>query len=335
MSLHHSIQSRLYCPIPSAINPLVDTIHQQTLQWACDFKLVVTDGKTYPRLSAAKFAWLVARGYPEVNLHNLQIVSDWITCVFIHDDLCDGSRVGKTPQGLRPMHHQFLLALDGEHGHALDDPLSYALRDIYQRLREKTSDGWRRRFRDHMAAYFQANRWEAQNRLLDRIPSLDTYLHWRQYTSCVEPCFDLILMSDQLSSEAAYLSHESVRSLARMANNYIAWVNDIFSLDRERQEGNMNNLVVVLQNEYQLSLQAALELAIEMCNSEMEAFLNLASHLPSWGEQEDDQLNRYIRGFRSWMRGNLDWYMDTGRYHVEDERSEIDTSDMDMLALAS
>ncbi len=314
---HRPTQPSIYCPVSSSINRHVETIHHRTLQWACDFNLVLPGTPDYQRLEAAKFAWLVARVYPRAGYTELQIISDWVTWIFIHDDLCDVSAIGKRPQRLRHIHNMMLWVLEGGSLTAENQRLASALYDIRQRLWWQTDAQWLRRFTDHMDQYFQANRWEASNREASRTPSLEAYTEMRPFTSGLEPCIDLMLMAAQLSAASAFLKHRVVHSLTLRANRFISWTNDIYGLDKEIQEGNMNNLVLVLQHEYQLSAQAAIHLAVEMCNTEMEAFLSLESNLPSFGEAEDIKLNTYLAGLRSWMRGTLDWYLESGRYDVE------------------
>ena len=105
-----------------------------------------------------------------------------------------------------------------------------------------------------------------------------------------------------------------VRRLNRLTNNVISWSNDLFSLEKELRQGELLNLVVALRAEYGLTLQAAVTRAAQMHDAEVRAFLELESHLPSFGAQADALLKRYIAGLRSWMRGNVDWSQMTARY---------------------
>ncbi|MFV8131454.1 terpene synthase family protein [Streptomyces syringium] len=54
-------------------------------------------------------------------------------------------------------------------------------------------------------------------------------------------------------------------------------------------------------------------IALGMCEAQMRRFDRLSKPL---AEEGDAALARYVRGLGAWIRGNLDWSMSCGRYHV-------------------
>ena len=191
-----------------------------------------------------------------------------------------------------------------------------ALQDIRQRLIQKTSKEWVERFAHDVDQQLQGYIWEATNRLENITPDLSTYVKLRPYPLVIFPCLDLTWISKDIPANAKFLRHIYVQNMAVMASNYVGWTNDILGVNRELDEGNPHNIVLVLQQEYNLSLQDAVQQAVQMCNAEMKAFLNLESHLPSFGEADDASLKDYINGLRSWMGGHFVWYSETRRYNV-------------------
>jgi 5-epi-alpha-selinene synthase len=99
-----------------------------------------------------------------------------------------------------------------------------------------------------------------------------------------------------------------------MTNNVISWANDIVSLEKERRQGDVHNLAIILSHERNLSLQAAVNQVGALHDDEVGAFIALARRLPSFTPTIDADLQRYVSGMRFWMRANLDWSLDAVRY---------------------
>ena len=310
----------LECQIPPSINECVRAAHLHHIQWACQLQIVRENSSNYRRLQKAKFAWLIGRTYSYVSLEDLNLAVDLATWLFAYDDICDASQIKNNPGGLMTLHQRFLDILQGNEMVSEDDPLCRALHDIYQRLYKRTSRVWVKTFVEQIKDYLEANRWEASNRLESSIPDLGTYIKMRQFSGAVNLCFSLIGIFCDIDPRAEFLRHSYLKQLSVMANNRICWDNDIFGLQKEIQEGNINNLVLVLQHEYKIDLQEAVDLAVQMSNKELDAFFKLEKRFRE-GElgyfvQEETQFQKYLNGICCWIGGNFDWYSDTERYQV-------------------
>lgn len=303
-----------YCPISPAINENVEMAHEHTIQWTCDFKLIPHNGEKYEHFCVAKFAWLAARAYPDVSIDDLNLISDWTSWLFCLDDTWDDD-----PDMGRFLffEKELLDILNVKSITAHDEPFTLGLYDIKQRLLQKTTPVRVNKFCSSVKQYFQGAKWEHINRLQNKL-CLATYLKMRLFASAMYTYFDLIGLH-QNSRIPEFREQIYVQQLEVMVNNWVSWVNDIFGLHREIKEGNLSNLVRVLQEEYSLSQQEAVNGAVEMCDAEMRAFLILESQIPLLEKDENLDLKRHIKGLRSWMRGYLDWHTieDTKRYQVE------------------
>ncbi|MGW7520515.1 terpene synthase family protein [Streptomyces sp. NPDC054796] len=102
----------------------------------------------------------------------------------------------------------------------------------------------------------------------------------------------------------------------------ISWANDVLSGVRELSWPGAINLVRVLAQERGCSLESALDLAVEMHTQETRNFVALAERLRG-RRDTDPRLEEYLAGLESWVRGNQDWSLITGRYHVEDPRCTV------------
>jgi hypothetical protein len=56
-----------------------------------------------------------------------------------------------------------------------------------------------------------------------------------------------------------------------------------------------------------------------LVEQEVERFIALENDLPSFGAEADGLVRRFMAVLRSWMRGNLDWSYESGRYQTTAE----------------
>lgn len=303
----------LFCPFPSAVNRHADAVHQDTLAWAKHFNLITTTA-AYQRFSAAQFGWLAARAYPDALREELQIVSDWNTWLFMLDDQCDEGGIGKQPDQLAQLFASFVVLLQGGDDSVSKIPLAQALVNLRQRLSQKATAAWMLRFIASTQDYFAACHWEATNRAHRIVPDVASYIAMRPLSGGLNTDVDLIDITERINLPPEVRTHPTIQALTLMANNVVCWSNDIFSLEKEMQRGDVHNLVLVLRHADHLTLQEAIDRAAAMHDAEVRAFIELAAMLPSFDPAINADLSRYVSILRSWMRGNLDWSHATGRY---------------------
>ncbi|GAA6617801.1 terpene synthase family protein [Scytonema sp. NUACC26] len=304
---------KLHCPLPSQINKYVDAMGDYSLEWVSRFNLLAKES-TYRRFSKSKFFLLAARAYPNCPLEELKIGNDWLSWVFIWDDLCDLSELKTQPEALKVYHKRFLKILNGAELTSNDVPLTHALYDLRQRTVQRASKEWFRHFLLCFEEYFQGCVEEAAVRAQNIVPDVDTYMMIRRasvggnlFLTVSEFCNNFML-SDFLRN------HDFVDKLKLMTINVLAWCNDVFSASREMASGDVHNIVLVLHYQQQLSLETALERAVIMHDEEMESLISLEASIPVFGNKLDTELAQYISIMHTWIRGNLDWYSYTDRY---------------------
>ncbi|GGL95465.1 hypothetical protein GCM10010840_36930 [Deinococcus aerolatus] len=158
--------------------------------------------------------------------------------------------------------------------------------------------------------------WEATNRASGAVPELETYLHRRPMTAGLKIDAVFIEVMDGVQLPSALRDHPAVQRLAELADRAVCWSNDVLSLEKELQEGDMHNLVQVLMQAHGLSVQAALDEAAQMYHMEIEEFLEVERMLPSFGVEEDGQVRQYAQLLKSRIGGILTWSRRSTRYQV-------------------
>jgi len=308
----------IYCPFPSAISPYAEKIHRHTLDWVQQLNLVTSE-KAYKRLRASKFGRLAARAYPDAPLDRLEIVSDWNTWLFILDDQCDEWGLGKHPEQLAALHSRCLEILSGSMPNSEDVALVYALYDIRTRIQPLMSLSWLTRFVQSAAEYFESTVWEAKNRFQGIWPDSPTYILMRPYTGGLYTDIDLIELTNGIALPLQIRKHPRIQQLAVITNNVVCWSNDIISLQKEFNHQDMHNLVLVFHHHRQISLQSAIDQVARLIESQVRQFIILEKSLPSFGADIDRDIEKFIAVMRAWMRGNLDWSFESGRYQPTEE----------------
>ncbi|CAA9892632.1 (-)-gamma-cadinene synthase ((2Z,6E)-farnesyl diphosphate cyclizing) [Candidatus Methylobacter favarea] len=308
----------IYCPFPSAISPHADALQNHTLDWVKHFNLV-KDEPAFAHLRASRFGWLAARAYPNASLDRLEIVADWNTWLFMLDDQCDEWGIGKHPEQLGALHFKCLETLSGSPPQEQDMALVQAMYDIRSRLQPFMPLSWLTRFVQSVAEYFESTLWEARNRDQGIWPESKTYIQMRPYTGGLYTDIDLIELTEAVALPLSVRKHISIQHLTNLTNNVVCWSNDVISLQKEFNHRDMHNLVLILHHRQQISLQAAINRVVKLIERQVRRFIILESSLPSFGAENDEAVKKLIAVLRAWMRGNLDWSLESGRYRPVNE----------------
>lgn len=302
----------LQCPIPPAIHDLVAGARESCESWAVAMGLAEPGSAALRVLRAGRFANLAARTYDYANAEQLALGADWATFLFFYDDIVDVaiSQRGETAEEeLVGLDAAIVASLRGAPCSSDAPPLVAAAADIRRRLQSMASAQWAERLADDTALYLQGVRWERAVERTHAPLTLATYRHMRPMISAVPTVLTL---------GAAFLCPTRpdvgrsplLQELARVANNHICWVNDIYGLDRELAFEQRANVVVALASTEAIPLRDALDRAIVLCNAEMDTFVGIERHLQQIGDGEDP----YVQVVSRWVRGNLDWHCESGRY---------------------
>jgi hypothetical protein len=319
---------QLYCPFPPEVNPHFEAVHEQTLAWGRQFGLV-EDERAIARLRDAKIGSLVARAYSRSPRDPLVILTDLHTWLFILDDECDEAGIGKRPQRLGALHAQCLEVLSGlkpENRPMLsrtrpDAALIQALCDLRCRMDGLMSRARMERFAVSVSEYFEAGVWEAKNREIGVWPNSTTYTPIRPFAGGMYIVLDLIDLTEGDTLPLVVRKDPCYQRLMLIASNVVLWSNDLFSLHKERAHHDMHNLALVLQHEEDINLQAAVDRVAWLIEREVKRFIALEARLPSFGPAVDSLLQRFVGVFRAYMRGNIDWSCETGRYRYAEAQT--------------
>lgn len=309
----------IHCPFHSSINPWVQEAHAHTLDWAKQYRLVRKEEALH-RFETSRFTWLAARAYPTAGRVELEAINDWLTWLFLFDDQFDEGVIGGPAQHLEPLLESYVAFLARPVTAPGLSPAAAALVDLCQRTRSQMPDTWWARFAHHFSLYLRTYPWSVGNTARGTAPALVEYLERRRHSGGMYPAIDLIELVLHRELPRGLLEGSHLPLLSRITNDVVCWSNDIFSLEKENARGDVNNLVLVVEREERIPLQQAVDQVGAMVSAAVELFLRVERTLPACPADLERDVQHYLRMLRGWMRGNLDWSIETGRY-AQVERS--------------
>ena len=298
----------LECPIAPEVHAQAESAHERTIAWLCATGLAPTL-RHVTRLRAARVGWLVARGFPRARAWALQLASDWTALFCLLDDHVEAiASAGAVEARLAGL----LAAFDAAAGPD-GDPLAAALADLRRRMDRLAPARWVDRFRARLGELFACFTAEAGFRERGAPPALAAYLALREVSVGLHVLFTFTALTEAIDLPAEVLAHPAIASLERRASNVVGWANDILTYEKEVAQGEVLNMVVVLQAAHGHAPREALARGIARHNAEVQAFLAEAAALPSFGEH-DAAVARHVAVLRAWIPGHLAWGVETGRY---------------------
>ncbi|WP_440064431.1 4-epi-cubebol synthase [Streptosporangium sp. OZ121] len=300
----------LPCPFPSEVNPHVERVNAETLDWLVD-RGILEDAETVERYRQAKYGWLGARTYPYAEHHTLRLATDWCVWLFAFDDaFCESGRgAGEITRALPRL---FTVLDDLEAGQEVDDVFAGALLEIKTRISTYGDDDQLDRWRAVTKDYLFAQVWEAANREADVVPKVDDYIFMRRRTGAMLTVFALIDLASGCSLTPEEWRHPDVKAITESANDVVVWDNDLISYAKESDSANSrNNLVSVLARHRGYSRQQAMEAIGAMRN---RAIADMVALRPSLEALGSEAVLAYVRGLEFWISGSVDYSLTSSRY---------------------
>jgi hypothetical protein len=294
-------------------HPASARVSAANIFWAARFELVTNDIANQA-LRAIRCGSCAAHTFPRAPEEVVTIAADLIAWLFLFDDRYGEGSSDDTIEGMQERLATYESVARTGRLPAESTPFHRALLDLRARGRELASDAdeWSARFSRSLGAYFQGCLLEHPFRRSDKRLDLEEYRRVRALSIGLFPVFELIPLAGATLSTSD-LAHPTVARIQMTAALLCAWVNDVYSFQKETKDGDPLNLVSVLANEYGLSVAEAMGAAAEVFNTDLALFEEDVATLDGKVEGLDD----YVQGLRDWIYGNLAWTGLSGRYRVD------------------
>lgn len=306
---------KLFCPLPSELHPDMEAIEAEALERWADYLGMYARHPVFQKLRRSHFPLLLGRCHPTASQERMRAVLDFLIWNFSWDDQVDVGHL--SAEWVRQQSETASSVLHGSEPYLDSPPLLWLLASIRKRLAERMPEEWMERFIQACDTYFQGTVREAEVRGGRTCLGVDSYIALRRLSVGTYMVFAQVEAVEGFVLPREVLAHPAILSLVETATDVIAWANDLFSLSQDLADDFHPNLVFSLQKEQGLCLQEAVDAAARMHDAAMRRFLEEQRQLPSFGEH-DAQVALFVTGMRRWIRANVDWSIQTGRYR-EDE----------------
>lgn len=280
---------KIYCPFPSTT--FDDRPHPAAADAAREIYAMIDgfDGGTSLLKDAAAEVCLgdfTGRLHPDATPRGLSLIMMCHLVFFGHEAWIEqrydrGDQL--SPLELNGTYDRALEVYDGIPAAPSDTLVAHLLEHFGTAVRAFNRPEHSGRIRVAMEGYLRAQVWELDVRNHRGMPPLTIYQAMRRDTCAAVLQFELFPLMFDLNIPGELLDHPVVRQLQAMHSNYTAWVNDLFSLEKEMKEKGALNLVFVLQKENNLPLRQAIDFAAEMVRAEATAYIDLKASLPRLG----------------------------------------------------
>lgn len=307
---------QLRCPFPSAVHPAAARLEESAVAWMRRFGFI-RDAAEEEAARAAQFGRLAALTYPHASTEGAQLACDWMIWLFLQDD----EYMERAAEAGRPMDYarhtlRCLRVLHDPDAPPGEDPYILALHELCARTRRQIGPEHFQRFVAGLHEYFTGAGAEVIYLCNREIPSLEEYIALRESSIALRSVMFVLLESGMnCPLPGDRWGSTEIQSLALSASRVNSWINDILSGLRELHWPGAINLITVLAQHHGCAPTEAIEMAVAYHDRELGAFLDMAEQLRR--TSDDPQVARYLDGLAAWTRGNQDWSLTCGRYHVD------------------
>jgi len=302
--------------LPPPLNQHCASVRRHSMQWLA--KVGLARGTSRMRSHAAiDIPLFAAMTVPWATRTDLMLMQDWLAWVFELDDLFDHSASGFRLDAVNRLKVAFSLILSGGHrvpGPDSEESICTGLRDLWRRIRLRSSPAWRSRFVQHVMEYVESFEWEEVNRRNHRCPDVEEYLRRRQQTGAAHPSLDLLIPTLGIPFDDLDWEDPLILRLEYIVSETITLSNDLISYRKEDECGDLHNLVLILIHGNGVDEQDAVMRIGETVAQHLKEFDIGASHLLERQGVHREHLARYLYGLRTVMSGHYLWSQRSARY---------------------
>ncbi|NOJ94958.1 germacradienol/geosmin synthase [Corallococcus coralloides] len=320
-----------YVPWPARLNPNLEAARAHTKAWSYQMGILGpprdgTDREVWSerRFDGMDYALLCAYTHPEAPGPELDLITDWYVWVFYFDDhfleVFKYSRDVKGGQAYLDRLPLFM-PLDMSPPPEPTNPVERALWDLWQRTVPSMSMDWRKRFFENTKHLLDESMWEIENISEARISNPIEYIEMRRKVGGAPWSSDLVEHAVSAEIPDRVVRSRPMRVFKDTFSDAVHLRNDLFSYERELEEGELSNGVLVVEEFLDCDTQRAADLVNDLLTSRLQQFeTTFATELP-WlfaeyglNPVEQAQVLTYLRGLQDWQSGGHEWHMRSNRY---------------------
>ncbi|MDQ1429121.1 MAG: germacradienol/geosmin synthase [Acidimicrobiaceae bacterium] len=323
-----------YMPYDVRVNPHLDDAREHGRVWARRMGMLeslpggvgIWDDHKY---DAIDLALCGAAINPDGDGPDLDLTTKWLIWGTYADDYYPAV-FGRTRDmvGAKVLHERMgaFMPVDGSPPSVTPmNPVESGLADVWSAtigpLSQKDRLGFRTAIRDMTESW----QWELANQIENRVPDPVDYIEMRRKTFGSDLTMSLSRLKHGQQVPAAIYRSRPIRALESASSDYLCFMNDIFSYQKEIEfEGELHNCVLVVQHFLgpdRCNRDRAVDIVCDLMTARMRQFEHVVAHeVPALSDEFDlddngrAAMNGYVEELQVWMSGVLNWHRHCRRY---------------------
>lgn len=299
------------------LNPYANVATEVIGDWLKELK-IIKDFDTLRLFQEERPDLYGGYSFPLIGFERFTTITKSLVLWIMFDDLAienENSRKYWTDNNLSL--DDYLIALHNGYLSPNADPFLRAWWEIGQSFAEKMSKQWQNSFAKEFVDWVRQSikEYELYTEMTrsGRFPDINTYFNIRSASVAMIPTCALIEYAEEFELPDEVKNHLVIKTMHELATKIVFLSNDIFSLEKD-MINQWPNSVTVIQNEYKLSLDDALNTTVDLHNKCVFSFIDLESNIPSFGNKIDPFLHGYIEKLKFMCRGFTEFELVAERY---------------------
>lgn len=289
------------------INKNYQEIKIKTQKWAEEKGLIFKGEGKKAFSSTLPFSLLASLTNPNFSSENLLWVSKFVFWVFVMDDIVDGD----LPEETQRLEREIFNVIEEKEWNKFNDEsdnLFYAWEEINNQWKMiSKNEEMQKRMIYYWEKYYEFSSRLNKIRSEKKLPSEKEYLDIRVVDG---GAYQLFIIGELELKDFSYdESNQEIKRLTDIAALNVAGINDIFSLKKDKSSNELINWIFIVQKQYSLNEEEAINYCKEYLKKEMIEFKNISEKITDPSEIS------YVEMLKDWMFGHSEWYKYCKRYN--------------------
>lgn len=305
------------------VNPHHLAARNDIYEWWNKFPIYENEKDRTTFLKKSSFDVMAALSFPFATEFELGACLMFYLWAFVVDDLADEGEGQEDTDAFAELTKRSMDVLNNaEPLETSDDPYVEMLQDLVARLRTTGTEGMLRRFTRGFEDWSSSQISQSRQRSHDKLPRLHKFLVERRKTFGAAMACALVEYTMDIDLPDSVLENPMVVEMTDAIFDVSIWANDLCSFNKEQAQGDYQNLVPILMQEYNLDLQSAIHKLKEMIHRRLDRYYLLKSRLGSDDRQLGSEVIKYFEGLEITNVGITKWYYQSPRYFRDVDASQ-------------
>ncbi|KAI0483601.1 terpene synthase, partial [Xylaria cf. heliscus] len=300
---------------PSAVQPDVDEINQEIDQWLLTVN--IDEKKKAKHRARGNYTLLTAIYYPHCKKDKMLVLSQFLYWIFFFDDDIDnGGELTEDDEGTIRCCRETDQCIDDclgpnpnytapEGSRGTVEMFYPILRDLRAGLGPASTERLRLELHDYVAGVGRQQR----VRRADFLPNPWYHFQIRCDDVGVIPSITQNEYAMEFELPDYIRSHKAVETIVQECTKITILLNDVLSLQKEFRVSQLENIVLLFMNTYNLSLHRAIDKVLDLIRDHYAICVAAEERLP-WSttdEKLNEDIREYIRGCQRLATGTAYW----------------------------